>query len=320
MLEPEAYRELAGQLESHRLAREAYVQRAMDELHEALDEAGIEAELSGRPKHIYSIHRKMQRKRAEFGEIYDIHALRVLVDDVRDCYAALGVVHSLWRPIPGQFDDYIAMPKNNMYQSLHTAVVALDGKPLEVQIRTHEMHRVSEVGIAAHWRYKEGSRTDRAYDAKLAWVRQLMEWQREVSDATEFIEGVKLDIFQDQVFVFTPQRRRQGPAGGRDAARLRLSHPHRGRPRLHRRQGQQPPRAARLQAEERRHRRDRHDAERPRAVARLAQHRHHEPCQGEDPAVVQAPAARREHRPRAAAPRPRAAPPGAHLAREDRPP
>ncbi len=146
----------------------------------------------------------MQRKRAEFGEIYDVHALRVLVDDVRDCYAALGVVHSLWRPIPGQFDDYIAMPKNNMYQSLHTAVVALDGKPLEVQIRSHDMHRVSEVGIAAHWRYKEGSRSDRAYDAKLAWVRQLMEWQMDVSDATEFIEGVKLDIFQDQVFVFTP--------------------------------------------------------------------------------------------------------------------
>ena len=147
----------------------------------------------------------MHRKSAEFGEIYDIHALRVLVADVRDCYAALGVVHSLWRPIPGQFDDYIAMPKNNMYQSLHTAVVALDGKPLEVQIRTHEMHRVSEIGIAAHWRYKEGSRTDRAYDAKLAWVRQLMEWQRDVSDATEFVEGVKLDIFQDQVFVFTPK-------------------------------------------------------------------------------------------------------------------
>ena len=123
----------------------------------------------------------MRRKRAEFGEIYDVHALRVLVEDVRECYAALGVVHSLWRPIPGQFDDYIAMPKNNMYQSLHTAVVALDGKPLEVQIRSHDMHRVSEVGIAAHWRYKEGSRSDRAYDAKLAWVRQLMEWQMDVS-------------------------------------------------------------------------------------------------------------------------------------------
>ncbi|CAN5493717.1 bifunctional (p)ppGpp synthetase/guanosine-3',5'-bis(diphosphate) 3'-pyrophosphohydrolase [soil metagenome] len=205
VLEPDTYRELARQLESHRRGREAYVQRARDQLSEALTAAGITAELSGRPKHIYSIHRKMQRKGAELGEIYDVHALRVLVDDMRDCYGALGVVHSLWRPIPGQFDDYIAMPKNNMYQSLHTAVIAIEGKPLEVQIRTHDMHRVSEVGIAAHWRYKEGSRADRAYDAKLAWVRQLMEWQRDVADATEFIEGLKLDLFQDQVFVFTPK-------------------------------------------------------------------------------------------------------------------
>ena len=204
-LDPEAYRELAGQLESHRRAREAYVKRAMEVLDAALLDAGIKADLSGRPKHLYSIYRKMQRKHAEFGEIYDVHALRVLVADVRECYAALGVVHSLWRPIPGQFDDYIAMPKNNGYQSLHTAVVALDGKPLEVQIRSRDMHRVSEIGIAAHWRYKEGSRSDRAYDAKLAWVRQLMEWQQDVSDATEFVEGVKLDIFQDQVFVFTPK-------------------------------------------------------------------------------------------------------------------
>ncbi|MFV2063047.1 MAG: bifunctional (p)ppGpp synthetase/guanosine-3',5'-bis(diphosphate) 3'-pyrophosphohydrolase [Chloroflexota bacterium] len=204
-LDPDSYRKLAGQLETHRKAREAYVQRAMDALAEELKAADINAELSGRPKHIFSIFKKMNRKGAQFSEIYDVHALRVLVDDVRDCYAALGVVHSMWRPIPGQFDDYIAMPKNNMYQSLHTAVVAVDGKPLEVQIRSHDMHRVSEVGVAAHWRYKEGSRADRAYDAKLAWVRQLMEWQRDVSDATEFIEGVKLDIFQDQVFVFTPK-------------------------------------------------------------------------------------------------------------------
>jgi GTP diphosphokinase / guanosine-3',5'-bis(diphosphate) 3'-diphosphatase len=147
----------------------------------------------------------MQRKGATFNEIYDVYAVRVLVDELRDCYAALGVVHSIWRPIPGQFDDYIAMPKGNFYQSLHTAVVAVEGKPLEVQIRTTGMHRVSEVGIAAHWRYKEGSKSDRDYDAKLAWVRQLMDWQREISDATEFVEGLKLDVFQDQVFVFTPK-------------------------------------------------------------------------------------------------------------------
>ena len=205
VLEPTAFHSLAQQLETRRAAREVYVERAMAELAEALEISGIEADLSGRPKHLYSIHRKMQRKSANFDEVYDVYAIRVLVDEVKDCYAALGVVHSLWRPIPGQFDDYIAMPKANGYQSLHTAVIALEGHPLEVQIRTHQMHRIAEVGIAAHWRYKEGSRSDRDYDAKLAWIRQLMEWQREVADATEFVEGLKLDVFQDQVFVFTPK-------------------------------------------------------------------------------------------------------------------
>jgi GTP diphosphokinase / guanosine-3',5'-bis(diphosphate) 3'-diphosphatase len=206
VLEPQQYKLLAGQLESRRRSREAYVRRAMTVLRRALEEHQIKADLSGRPKHIYSIWKKMQRKGADLGEIYDVHAIRVLVDDKNDCYAALGVVHALWRPIPGQFDDYIAMPKQNGYQSLHTAVVALDGKPLEVQIRTHAMHRISEVGVAAHWRYKDSSsRADREYDAKLAWIRQLMDWQREVADATEFVEGLKLDIFQDQVFVFTPR-------------------------------------------------------------------------------------------------------------------
>ncbi len=206
-LEPDAFRELARQLDTRRKGRESYIERAIEELRPQLAEAGIDAELQGRPKHIYSIWKKMQRKGAEFGEIYDVYAIRLLVDEVRDCYAALGIVHALWRPIPGQFDDYIAVPKNNLYQSLHTAVIALDGKPLEIQIRTHAMHQVSEVGIAAHWRYKEGTKAERDYDAKLAWLRQLMEWQRDVSesDATEFVEGIKLDIFQDQVFVFTPK-------------------------------------------------------------------------------------------------------------------
>jgi guanosine-3',5'-bis(diphosphate) 3'-pyrophosphohydrolase len=204
-LEPERYRELVKLLDTRRKGRESFIDRAMDELRPRLEESAIRAELSGRPKHIFSIWKKMQRKGAEFGEIYDVYAIRVLVDEVRDCYAALGIVHALWRPIPGQFDDYIAVPKNNLYQSLHTAVIAMDGKPLEIQIRTHGMHQVSEVGIAAHWRYKEGTKSDREYDAKLAWLRQLMDWQRDVSDATEFVEGIKLDIFQDQVFVFTPK-------------------------------------------------------------------------------------------------------------------
>jgi GTP pyrophosphokinase len=205
VLEPERFRELAKLLDTRRKGREGYIERAIAELTPKLKAAGIEADLQGRPKHIYSIFKKMQRKSAEFGEIYDVYAIRILVEDLRDCYAALGIVHALWRPIPGQFDDYIAVPKNNLYQSLHTAVIALDGKPLEIQIRTHTMHQVSEVGIAAHWRYKDGSKSDREYDAKLAWLRQLMDWQRDVSDATEFVEGIKLDIFQDQVFVFTPK-------------------------------------------------------------------------------------------------------------------
>jgi GTP pyrophosphokinase len=204
-LEPDRFRELAKLLDTRRKGREGFIDSAIEELRPALAAAGIEAELQGRPKHIYSINKKMQRKGAGFEEIYDVYAIRCLVEEVKDCYAALGVAHSIWRPIPGQFDDYIAVPKNNLYQSLHTAVIVSEGKPLEIQIRTHAMHQVSEVGIAAHWRYKEGSRSDREYDAKLAWLRQLMDWQREVSDATEFVEGIKLDIFQDQVFVFTPR-------------------------------------------------------------------------------------------------------------------
>ena len=319
-LEPERFRELAKLLDTRRKGRESYIERAIAELRPKLEAAGIEADIEGRPKHIYSIWKKMQRKGAEFGEIYDVYAIRLLVDEVRDCYAALGIVHSIWRPIPGQFDDYIAVPKNNLYQSLHTAVIALDGKPLEIQIRTHQMHQVSEVGIAAHWRYKEGTKSDREYDAKLAWLRQLMDWQRDVSesDATEFVEGIKLDIFQDQVFVFTPEGRHQGPAGRRHAARLRLPHPHRRRPPHDRGQGQQPAGAARLPAQERRHRRDRDDQGRARPVARLAERRPDQPRPREDPPMVQAQGPRREHRPRPRVARARAAPPGADLDRGGR--
>jgi guanosine-3',5'-bis(diphosphate) 3'-pyrophosphohydrolase len=204
-LEPDEYRELARMLDTRRKQRENFIHRSMAALRPELEKAGIKAELSGRPKHLYSIWKKMQRKGTDIDEIYDVYAIRVLVEEIKDCYAALGVVHSMWRPIPGQFDDYIAVPKPNLYQSLHTAVIALDGNPLEIQIRTQTMHQVSEVGIAAHWRYKEGSRSDREYDQKLAWLRQVMDWQRDASDATEFVEGVKLDVFQDQVFVFTPK-------------------------------------------------------------------------------------------------------------------
>jgi guanosine-3',5'-bis(diphosphate) 3'-pyrophosphohydrolase len=204
-IEPDKYHQLVEMLADRRKVRESFINKSIGILRKELAKVGIAAEISGRPKHLYSIYKKMERKGAEFSEIYDLHAVRVLVEDVKDCYAALGVVHSMWRPIPGQFDDYIAMPKANMYQSLHTAVIGPDAKPLEVQIRTRQMHEVSEAGIAAHWRYKEGSRGDRRYDEKLAWVRQLIDWQREVADATEFVEGLKLEVFQDQVFVFTPK-------------------------------------------------------------------------------------------------------------------
>jgi GTP pyrophosphokinase len=204
-LDPQRYHEIANRLASQRKEREAYIARVIDVLRLALQQAGIEAELYGRPKHIYSIHRKMERKGRSMDQIYDLIAIRVMVNEVKDCYAALGVVHSLWRPIPGEFDDYIAMPKENLYQSLHTAVVALDGLPIEIQIRTHDMHRISEYGIAAHWRYKEGGKRDVNFETKLAWLRQLMEWRREIVDAREFVESLKTDIFQDQVYVFTPK-------------------------------------------------------------------------------------------------------------------
>jgi GTP pyrophosphokinase len=204
-IEPEKYRQLVEMLADRRKVRESFINKSIGILRKELGKMNIAAEISGRPKHLFSISKKMERKGVEFDEIYDVNAIRLLVDDVKDCYAALGIVHSLWRPIPGQFDDYIAMPKANMYQSLHTAVIGPDAKPLEVQIRTRQMHDVAEAGIAAHWRYKEGSRGDRRYDEKLAWVRQLIDWQREVADATEFVEGLKLEVFQDQVFVFTPK-------------------------------------------------------------------------------------------------------------------
>jgi guanosine-3',5'-bis(diphosphate) 3'-pyrophosphohydrolase len=213
-LEPEAYRDIARKLQSRRVQRERYIEQVRAQLEAELRKANIEADISGRPKHIYSIWRKMQRRGVDFSNIYDLLALRVIVDDVSDCYHALGVVHQLWRPIAGQFDDYIAMPKDSLYQSLHTTVVGPEGRPLEIQIRTHEMHRVAEYGIAAHWRYKEGTRRDVKYDNKIAWLRQLLDWQQDVAGAQEFVESLKTDIFRDQVYVFTPKGEiRELPAG-----------------------------------------------------------------------------------------------------------
>src|SRR5581483_8343715 len=204
-LEPERYREIVALLAARRGEREAYIARAVEALKTELERVQIHADVKGRPKHIYSIAKKLEGQGSvDFSRIYDLQAVRVLVDEVKDCYGAIGVIHALWKPIPGRFKDYIAMPKPNGYQSLHTTVFCFDGQPLEVQVRTFEMHRVAEIGVAAHWHYKEGSATDPDFDSKVAMLRQILDWQREVS-AKEFVESVKIDLFQDQIFVFTPK-------------------------------------------------------------------------------------------------------------------
>jgi len=204
-LEPATYKEIAALIDERRPDREGSIGKIVGRVEEELDKAGIQAEISGRPKHIYSIYRKMRRKGVDFDQIYDVRGVRIIVGSVRDCYAALGVIHSLWRPIPGEFDDYIATPKDNMYRSLHTAAVGPDGRPLEAQIRTYDMHHIAELGIAAHWRYKEAHKPDPTFDDKIAWLRQLMEWRKEVTDAREFIDSLKTDVFQDRVYTFTPR-------------------------------------------------------------------------------------------------------------------
>ncbi|MGI6209303.1 MAG: GTP diphosphokinase [Anaerolineae bacterium] len=205
-LDPEVYRQLARELEERRRDRETEIQQIVAMLRQRLREQGIEAEVTGRAKHIYSIYKKMQRKDLDFDHVYDVRGVRIIVDTVQDCYAALGVVHSLWRPIHGTFDDFIATPKDNMYQSLHSAVVGPGGKPLEVQIRTWSMHQTAEYGIAAHWRYKEpGTRRDIVFENKIAWLRQLMEWRQDVTDARDFLDSLKTDVFRDRVYVFTPK-------------------------------------------------------------------------------------------------------------------
>jgi GTP pyrophosphokinase len=204
-LEPDTYKRIAKQLDEKRVEREAFIAEAMAKLKSELEAAGIQADIQGRPKHIYSIWNKMRAKRIEFAEVYDVRALRVLVDGVRDCYAALGVVHQLWQPLPREFDDYIAHPKGNNYRSLHTAVLAPDGRSLEVQIRTREMHSHAEMGVAAHWRYKEGSGQDKDYDDKIAWLRQLLLWRDEIADHSEWVEQFKRAALDDTLYVLTPQ-------------------------------------------------------------------------------------------------------------------
>ena len=204
-LEPELYKKVARLLDERRVDREQYIADLMALLQQELQQAGIKAKVTGRSKHIYSIINKMKRKQVDFSELYDVRAVRILVDDIKGCYTALGLVHNLWQPIPKEFDDYIAHPKSNDYRSLHTAVIGPRNLAVEVQIRTHEMHQHSELGVAAHWRYKEGGKSDARFDEKIAWLRQILEWKEEVADSGDMLEQFKSELFQDQVYVLTPQ-------------------------------------------------------------------------------------------------------------------
>jgi GTP pyrophosphokinase len=208
-LEPELYKRIAGMLDDSRSERERFVEQAIAELADELARAGIRAEITGRPKHLYSIYSKMRVKALDFSQIHDVSGLRVLVDEARDCYTVLGVVHNLWAPIPREFDDYISRPKENLYRSLHTAVIGPEGKALEVQIRTREMHRDAELGVAAHWRYKEGAKRATGkgdpFDEKIAWLRQMLAWRDEIVDASDWIDQSKHAVLDDTVYVLTPQ-------------------------------------------------------------------------------------------------------------------
>lgn len=207
-LHEEEYYDLVNQIAEKRVERETYIAKTIEGLYEKLEESSIDSDIDGRPKHFYSIYRKMVTKNKSIEQIFDLTAIRILVNSVKDCYEVLGIVHTIYKPIPGRFKDYIAMPKPNMYQSLHTTVIGPQGKTFEIQIRTFEMHKTAEYGIAAHWKYKEGDSSEskeNSFENKLVWLRDMLEWQKETSDAEEFMEGFKINLFTDEIFLFTPK-------------------------------------------------------------------------------------------------------------------
>ena len=305
-LHPRKYQEIKGLVSQQRDERERYVAKAGGYLTKELEALGIDAEISGRAKHFYSIYSKMTKKGREFNEIYDLTAMRVIVESVKDCYGAVGVIHSLWKPLPGRFKDMIAMPKFNMYQALHTTVIGPEGRPLEIQIRTRDMHETAEYGVAAHWRYKEGARGNGVIDptdAKLKWLKSLLDWQSDVEDPQRVRRQPARRADRGRGVRLHAEGRGQVARGRRDAAGLRLRGPHRRRPPLRRRQGQRQDRAAALRAAVGRHRRGAHVQARARPVARLARDGQDDARAQQDPRVVQGRVARglRAHRPRAAA-------------------
>ena len=204
-IDPKGYYDLVEKVAKKRREREAHIQEVIDTLKQKLSDIVGDFDIEGRPKNFYSIYKKMYMQHKEFEQIYDLLAVRILVNNIKDCYGVLGVVHTLWKPIPGRFKDYIAVPKPNMYQSLHTTLIGLGGEPFEVQIKTWEMHQTAEYGIAAHWRYKEGSRGDKDFDEKLAWLRRTLEWQQDVKDTREFMESLKIDLFSATVLYLLPK-------------------------------------------------------------------------------------------------------------------
>ena len=325
--QPDDYRRIAAQVAARRATRERYLSQLQRKLEAALQDNGVHANVGGRVKHIYSIHQKIQKYAAfgkSFSEIYDLLAVRVLVDRLDECYKVLGVVHSLWRPIPGEFDDYIGNPKPSGYQSLHTTVYWTATRPLEIQIRTRDMDAEAEFGVAAHWRYKQSGPgragtpgrldpSDRRDAERLAWLRQLVDWQGDLPGAQEYVDTIKSDVFQDQVFAYTPKGRAEGHARRQHAPRPRLPHPHRAGLRLRGREGQRPPRRPHHAAEQRRRRRDRHQPQLARAQPRLAQPRprlpQDQPRPHQGAAVVPQAAAHREPGPRPRGAREGAAPP-----------
>ena len=283
-LHPKRYAELDHLVATRTPERDVYLAQAVSELRLRLKELGIDAEITGRGKHLWSVYEKMVVKGREFDEIFDIVAVRVIVDSIKDCYAALGSIHGRWRPVVGRFKDYIAMPKFNLYQSLHTTVIGPEGRPIEVQIRTREMHQRAELGVAAHWAYKgDGSAND------IDWLNRIIDWQAEVSDPAQFMQNLKTDLEHDEVFVFTPKGK---------VITLPVGRSHRGRPPMYRREGQRSARVARRHHQQRRHLRDLHVEGRVRRpIARLARVRRVSPGAEQDPPMVQSRAPRRHDRP-----------------------